>query len=242
MMSLKYINALQNVITKMAESEQETIAQIANIAAKSTMNGGLLHMFGCGHSHLPVSEAFYRAGGFVPINPIYETSAMLHEGAVKSSMVERMSGYAKHILDNYETKAGEVLIVFSNSGINALPIEMALEAKEKGLIVVAITSMAYQNEKSRHDSDKKLFQVADYVIDTKIPKGDGLVALAEGKVIAPGSTAVCAAIANMLICEIAECYLEANVSPPFFISGNVEGGMEQNQAYVEEYRYRVKSL
>ena len=242
MLSLKYIKELQKVITQMAESEQATIAQVAKIVAKATMDGGLLHMFGCGHSHLPVSEAFYRAGGFVPINPIYETSAMLHEGAVKSSMVERMSGYAKHILDNYETHPGEVLIVFSNSGINSLPIEMALEAKAKGLIVVAITSMVYQNEKSRHDSDKKLFEVSDYVIDTKIPKGDGLIELTAGKVIAPGSTAVCAAIVNMLICEIAECYLEAGVSPPFFISGNVEGGMEQNQAYVNEYRYRVKSL
>jgi len=172
----------------------------------------------------------------------YETSAMLHEGAVKSSIVERMSGYAKHILDNYETHPGEVLIVFSNSGINSLLIEMALEAKAKGLVVVAITSMAYQHEKSRHSSGKKLFEVADYVIDTKIPKGDGLVEIAEGKVIAPGSTAVCTAIVNMLICEVAECYLEAGISPPFFISGNVEGGMEQNQAYVEEYRYRVKSL
>ena len=242
MLSTKYIEELQKIITKMAESEQGTITQVAKLVAQSTMNGGLLHMFGCGHSHLPVSEAFYRAGGFVPINPIYETSAMLHEGAVKSSMVERMSGYAKHILDNYKTQAGEVLILFSNSGINSLPIEMAVEAKAKGLIVVAVTSMAYQNEKSRHSSGKKLFQVADYVIDTKIPKGDGLVELTKGKVIAPGSTAVCAAIINMLICEIGECYLKANVSPPFFISGNVEGGMEQNQAYVDEYRYRVKSL
>ena len=242
MLSLKYIEKLNDTIAAMAKSECEIIAQVAGIIADSTMKDGLLHLFGCGHSHLAISEAFYRAGGFVPVNPIYETSAMLHEGAVKSSMVERMSGYAVHILDNYETRPGEVIIVFSNSGINSLPIEMALEAKVKGLIVVAVTSMAYKNEKSRHSSGKKLFQVADYVIDTKIPKGDGLVELTEGKIIAPGSTAVCAAIVNMLICEIGEHYLRAGEAPPFFISGNVEGGMERNQSYIDRYRHRIKAL
>ncbi|MCL2421295.1 MAG: SIS domain-containing protein [Defluviitaleaceae bacterium] len=242
MLSLKYIEKLQALITQMAAAEGENIARIARIIAGSTMKDGLLHMFGCGHSHLLISEAFYRAGGFIPVNPIYETSAMLHEGAVKSSMVERMSGYAKHILDNYETHPGEVIIIFSNSGINSLPIEMAIEAKAKGLIVVAITSMSYKNEKSRHDSGKKLFEFADYIIDSKIPKGDGLVDLTASKVIAPGSTAVCAAIVNMLICEIGECYLATGIEPPFFISGNVEGGLEKNQSYIDQYRHRVKSL
>jgi len=242
MLSKVYLEKLQALLTAMSESESGDIARVAKVISESTMKGGLLHMFGCGHSHLLISEAFYRAGGFVPVNPIYETSAMLHEGAVKSSMVERMSGYAKHILDNYETRPGEVIIVFSNSGINSLPIEMAMEAKAKGMTVVAMTSMEYKSEKSRHVSGKKLYEVADYVIDTKIPKGDALVELDNGRYIAPGSTAVCAAIVNMLICEIAECYQAAGVTPPFFISGNVEGGMERNAGYIEEYRFRVKAL
>ena len=242
MLSKNYLKKLQEILTLMSESESGNIAEIAKVITESTIKGGLLHMFGCGHSHLLISEAFYRAGGFVPVNPIYETSAMLHEGAVKSSMVERMSGYAKHILDNYETKPGEVIIIFSNSGINSLPIEMAMEAKEKGLKVVAVTSMEYKSEKSRHVSGKKLYEAADYVIDTKIPKGDALVELEGGQGIAPGSTVVCAAIVNMLICEIAECYQDAGVTPPFFISGNVEGGMERNEGYIREYKYRVKAL
>ena len=242
MLSLTYIKNLQENISKMAESEHGVIVEVAEAVAKSVMGGGLLHMFGCGHSHLAVSEGFYRAGGFVPVNPIYETSAMLHEGAVKSSMVERMSGYAVHILDNYDLRRGEVIIIFSNSGINALPVEMAVEAKAKGLTVVAVTSMEYKDEKSRHASGKKLYQCADYIINTHIPKGDGLIEIAGGVKIAPGSTAVCAAVVNMLISEIAEFYQKAGEAPPFFISGNVEGGMEQNKEYIEKYRYRVKSL
>ena len=242
MLSLSYIENLQARLADLAAGEQKKIAQVAEVISGSLMNDGLLHVFGCGHSAALVSEAFYRAGGLVPVNPIYETSLMLNEGAVKSSMLERTHGYARHILDNYETRPGEVLIIFSNSGVNPMPVEMAIEAKAKGLVVVAVTSMEYRNEKSRHEGGKKLYEIADFVIDTKIPLGDGLTELTEGRTIAPGSTVICAAVMNMLVCEIGEIYVRAGKTPPFFISGNIEGGMDHNKSYIEKYRSRIKSL
>ncbi|GAB7388966.1 sugar isomerase domain-containing protein [Bacillaceae bacterium] len=225
------------------KTQWDAITRAAQLIARSLKEGGLLHLFGCGHSHMLVEEVFYRAGGLVPINPIFETSVMLHEGAVKSSQIERMQGYAVHILNNYTVTPGEVIIIISNSGINSLPIEMAMEARKKGLKVIAVTSSAYFQAPSRHPSGKKLCELADIVIDNTLPYGDALVEVPNTKLkMAPGSTVIGAFILNVLMSEVVEELVNLNVEPPIFVSGNVEGGFERNLKYIEHYRSRIKHL
>jgi len=243
MVGKQYASDVLGLAQEAVESEYEQIVEVAAVIFNSLKDGGVLHVFGCGHSHMFMEECFYRAGGIAPINPLFETSTMLHEGAIKSSLIERMSGYAKHVLDNYETRPGEVLLVFSQSGINSFPIEMAIAAKEKGLITVAFSSMNYRNASSRHPTGEKLCDVADFVINNHSPYGDAMVSYEKSGVRAvPSSTVLSMILLNMLVSEIIECYEKSGLTPPTFVSGNTEGGMERNKVFLEEYKARVKAL
>ncbi|WKA55493.1 SIS domain-containing protein [Planococcus shixiaomingii] len=243
MLEKQYATEIYERLRKAEETQMDAIKEAARLIARSIQNDGLLHLFGCGHSHLLVEEVFYRAGGLVPINPIFESSAMLHEGAVKSSKIERMQGYAVHILDNYILKEGEVILLISNSGINSLPIEMAIEAKKKGLQVIALTSSAYLQYDSRHPSGKKLYELADIVINNQLPYGDALVEVPNTQMkMGPGSTVIGAFLINLLMVSIVEELQKLDVEPPIFVSGNVEGGMESNQKHIKQYQGRIKHL
>lgn len=241
MLGKEYADRALSLARQVMETQGAQIEAAADRIFASLRQDGLLHVFGCGHSHILAEECFYRAGGLVPINPIFESSAMLHEGAVKSSMVERMPGFARLILDNYATKPGECLIIFSTSGINSVPVEMALAARERGLTVIALTSGCYGGVAPRSKSGR-LQDVADLVIDTQIPKGDALLRIRDDIRAVPGSTVVGCIVLNALIAEILERYTRAGLTPPVFVSGNTEGGFEKNRRYIEAYRGRVKSL
>jgi len=239
----EYLQQIVTHIRLVEQYEMDNIRIASEWIADSILEDGLLHLFGCGHSHLLVEDVFYRAGGLVPVNPILETSVMLHEGAVKSSKIERMSGYAEHILDNYKVRPGEVLIVISNSGINSLPVEMALTAKAKGLRVIALCSSSYYADEPRHASGKRLRDIADLVLDNHMPHGDALVQLPSSSVkVASGSTVIGSLVLNMVMTGVAERLLERGKEPPVYVSGNVEGGFERNQTYIEQYKGRIKHL
>ncbi|CAM3570558.1 MULTISPECIES: sugar isomerase domain-containing protein [Paenibacillus] len=243
MLAYKFVSTMMDHIELITREESESINKAAEWIADSIAKDGLLHLFGCGHSHLLVEDFFYRAGGMVPVNAILETSIMLHEGAVKSSKVERMSGYAEHILDNYIVHPGEVIIVISNSGINSLPVEMAMAAKAKGLRVVALCSSAYSGDETRHHSGHRLRDIADLVIDNHMPHGDALVELpSSGVKMASGSTAIGSIILNMVMTSVAEKLIDRGIEPPIYVSGNISGGFEHNQAYIDRYRSRIKHL
>jgi uncharacterized phosphosugar-binding protein len=139
------------------------------------------------------------------------------------------------------------VVVFSNSGINALPIEVALAAKEAGLRLVAVTSLAHgQSVESRHSSGRRLFELSDVAIDTHVPKGDAAVDLselaggAEGHRVAPVSTAIGALVWNALVAEVAYLRGVSGAEPSFFVSQNVPGGDEANEALVARYRPRSR--
>lgn len=243
MLANEFVNKIIGHILAVESQERESIRQAAEWIADSIARDGLVHLFGCGHSHLLAEDFFYRAGGMVPVNPILETSVMLHEGAVKSSKIERMAGYAEHILDNYTVTPGEVIIVISNSGINSLPVEMAQAAKAKGLKVVALCSSAYYGDETRHPSGKRLRDIADLVIDNHMPHGDALVEIPSTSVkMASGSTVIGSVILNMVMTSVAEKLVERGIEPPVYVSGNIPGGFERNQAYIDKYRKRIKHL
>lgn len=243
MVGKQYAVEVLGLAQQAVDNQYEAITKVADVIYESLKDGGLLHVFGCGHSHMLMEECFYRAGGLVPINPIFETATMLHEGAIKSSLIERMSGYASLILDNYAVKRGEVILIFSTSGINSLPIEMALAAKEKGLTTVAFTSLNYREAQSRYVSGEKLYEVVDYVVDNQAPQGDAILNFEQSQTRAiPASTVLSVTLLNVLMAEIVARFDENGLVPPVFVSGNVAGGMERNQNYLDAFKERVKAL
>lgn len=241
-MKNNYFELVLSHLDKINRTQKPVIEQSAEIISKAIKNGSVLHVFGCGHSQLLVSELFYRAGGLVPINPIIE-QPLSPGGGKKSSWFERVPGYAKIILDSYQIRENEPIIIISTSGINIVPVEMAIYAKEKKLFVIALTSSQYNDLPSRHSSGKKLIDLADIVIDNGIPQGDAVIDIPEYKVkVSPISGVVGITILWSLITEVALKLTEKGYQPPIWISGNIPGGDEVNQQYYFQYKERIKLL
>ncbi|MGM9677587.1 MAG: sugar isomerase domain-containing protein [Butyricicoccus sp.] len=238
----EYYSQIMEIEKNIIMHEATAIISVAQCMANALKNNKKLFLFGCGHSHILVEEAFYRAGGLVPVHPIFDSAIMLHEGAAKSSYVEKSEKYGDWLFDRHPIEEGDILFIFSNSGINGCPVEMALRAKKAGAIVVAVSSRIYEaKEASRHSSRKRLCDFSDYVIDTHVPYGDALVKY-NGQMIAPGSTIASAMIWNMLIAQLSEEAEAIGYDAEFFVSGNITGGQEKNARYIEKYRAVIENL
>lgn len=238
---------LKNVIDlleKLEQTQEEIIDQVAAVCAESIYNGGLLYFFGTGHSHMICEEPFYRAGGLACIYPILETDLMLHEGASKGSQYERLEGMGNIAVANTGIGKGDVLFVASNSGRNCAVIDAALEAKKRGAITVAITSMNHTTQvSSRHSSGLNLYQVCDYVLDNGGVAGDASVQLPGlSQNIAPTSSVIDLTLVNLIMVNIVERMLEKGMNPPLFMSSNSDGGDKANKSVLEVYRERIPSL
>lgn len=200
----------------------------------------LVYVFGTGHSHLLALDLHYRAGGPAYVVPVLDERLMLHQGAMASTDRERMSGAAAEALSRYPLVAGDVVIIISNSGVNAAPVEAADLAKSLGASVIALTSRAYSEAAAR--GRPTLASRADIVIDNALPPGDALVALpASGLKAGPGSTAVGAAILQALFAEAAARLAVAGV-PLIFLSANMPGAAENNRELVARYGPRNPHL
>lgn len=238
-----YLETIQDMIKRFQEKERKNIFKAAEMIADSLAQGRVLHLFGSSHSLLIVEEIFYRAGGLVPINLISESPLTL-ESATKSTWFERLEGYAKRILDGYQIASGEIILIVSTSGRNPVPVEMALEAKKRGLRVIALTSLTYSKAvKSRHSSGKKLFEIADIVIDNGTIPGDAVLNI-KGlpHKVGPTSGVMGCAILQALIARVVEILVEKGIKPPIWVAANMPGGDEANAKYIEKYRIRIKHL
>ena len=243
MLYQEYFKQVGDVLDKVINTQGERIEEAARLVGESLAKDGMLYVFGCGHSHIIGEDLFYRAGGTVPVCAMLDSDLMLHGGAVKSSHYERMSGLAKPIFDRYCLTPNDVLLIVSTSGINSVPVEMAMCAKEKGIPVIAIVSMAYAEDKSRHMSGKKLHDVADIVLDNGVCHGDASVAIGDsGMKVGPISTISACMIAQSIIVQADENMWKNGIMPPVFVSGNLPGGMEKNQAMIDRYMPRIKHL
>lgn len=238
----QYMQKIDKLLKQVTQDEAETMTKAAENIATALQAGGVLHLFGSGHSHILAEELYYRAGGLVPVNPILHEPLMLHQSAVKSSELERQENYAKEFMADQDIRPEDVMIVISTSGRNAVPVDVALYGKRKGAIVIAVTSTEYSlSQPSRHSSGQRLLEVADFVLDTHIPQGDALLSHEKVDVrFAPGSTVIGAAMLNAIIAETIHLMTEAGAEPPIFLSANVKGGDERNQALIEKYAKRVK--
>ena len=233
---------INNIINDITAYEIDNIKKCAKIIFDAMNNSGIVHVFATGHSHMFAEELFYRAGGLVQVNPILEPFLMQHEGSIRSTKFERLTGIAEIIFNSLDLRSGEPFIIVSNSGINSVPVEMAYLAKEKCHPVICITSMTQSSKSSpRNKYDKHLYEVCDIVIDNHTPYGDGVIEKEYGKIGASSSIA-CSFIAQSIVIEIVNLYEEKGLVPPIYISANTPGGDEHNKELYEKFKSRIKSL
>ena len=233
---------INNIINEITKCEESNIKTCAKLIFDSMNNNGVVHVFATGHSHMFAEELFYRAGGLVQVNPILEPFLMQHEGSIRSTKFERLTGIAEIIFNSLDLRSKEPFIIVSNSGINSVPVEMAYLAKEKGHPVIAITSMTQSSKSNtRNKYDKHLYEVCDVVIDNHTPYGDGVIEKEYGKIGASSSIA-CSFIAQSIVIEIVNLYEEKGLIPPIYISANTPGGDEHNKELYEKFKSRIKSL
>ncbi len=240
--ALEYVRDMQTILNTIVEQEMGKIVQAADVIANAIAQDGILYTFGTGHSHVIAEDVAYRAGGLVPVDAILEASLTGHEKVRQSEYMERVEGMASVILTYYNPSAKDAIVIISNSGRNAAPIEMAMLAHERGLPVIAITSLAHsQGTTSRHSSGKKLYELADIVIDNHCIKGDAMIRM-EGlpMPVGAGSGVAGMFILHTIIVQTVQNLLERGIQPPVFMSGNLDGSDEYNNHLMEHYKKRVK--
>jgi uncharacterized phosphosugar-binding protein len=242
MLAKEYLEKASAILKKIEESQLGKIEEAAEIISQAIVDGHMLFAFGCSHSSLPVQEIFYRAGGLMLVNPIFGPGLSLEDfPPTFTSQMERLEGYGRLLLDRLPTKAGDVLLLVSVSGRNAVPVDMAMAAKEKGMKVIGLTSMEYTTSvSSRHSSGKRMYELVDVVIDNPAPAGDAILEV-EGvpQKICPISGVTSCAILHALIAATVERLLAKGFTPPVHLAANVPGGDEYNKRLRAEYKDRM---
>lgn len=239
-----YASGVIQKITRAIETQEGKLEQIAKRLAASVEHGGVLHVFGSGHSHMIAEEIFYRAGGPVFVSPILDPGLMLHGGVKKSTRLERLPGYAKAILEDVDFCEHDIFLVISNSGRNIVPVEAAYYVKEKGLFTVSISSFAHsESVHSRHPSGKKLFEITDVALDNCGEVGDAQLEI-EGLDERYGATSsvVGIVLVQTLISMTIEMLVRKGVTPPLIRSANLDGSDEQNKKHMQKYLSRIPLL
>lgn len=239
-----YLSKIQGMIDDVREKQAPRILKAAEMIAASLGQGGILHVLGTSHSQLLAQEIFYRAGCLVPTNAMIEPALGLRKASENCYWYERQEAYGRVVLDSYRTEPGDVVLVISTSGCNEVPVEVALQAKKRGLKVIALVSLPYcASVEARHSSGKKLPDIADVVLDNGAVLGDAAIEL-EGIPYKVGATSgvIGAAILQALVVQVAETLSGRGVEPPIWVSINLPGGTEINAKYLERYKGRVKHL
>jgi uncharacterized phosphosugar-binding protein len=236
-----YLADLAGRVARLRQDAAEAIARAADAIEASAQAGGLTYVFGTGHSHMLAEEVHYRAGGLAFAVPILTAPIMLHEGAVAGTAFERMPGLVRPILDRYAFGAGDVLIVASNSGINAVPVEAAEIGRERGATVIAITSETYSRAAAA--GRRRIADIAHIVLDNGAPSGDAVTAVPGSLLkVGPVSTAIAVALINAVFAEVAVRLQATGVGAPIYLSANMPGAQEHNARLVARYRSRNPHL
>jgi uncharacterized phosphosugar-binding protein len=212
-----------------------TLAALAPVLGENVARGGVVHVFGSGHSEVVAREIIGRAGGLVCVTAVPDPTA---------GFIENLPGYGTRLAERYDRqyqfRAGEVLIAISNSGKNCSPIEVALHAKAKGLTVVALTCLAMSRATpSQHPSGKRLFEVADQVLDNGGVPGDAIVEVGGGVMAGPTSTFIGCSVLNWLMLGTVEWLVKNGHTPPLLRSQNLPGAIEHNRALGQKYAGRL---
>ena len=251
--AFEYLNQAQAILERIHLTQMEAIERAAEVCARSIAGDGLVHLFGTGHSRIFVEEMFPRHGSFPGFHPIVELSLTYHNLVVGSNgqrqamFLEHVEGFGQVILRNFVLTEPDCFLIFSNSGINEVVIDVALEAKQKGMPVLAVVSVDHCTaSEALHSSGRKLIDIADIVIDNCTPGGDALVRVAGlADPVGPGSTIGAAAVTNALKCLVAE-KLAALGKPPLVLTSSFFIGSEASQQRFDDcyddYRARVQRV
>lgn len=231
-MNNKVYQCVSNLLVELEKTQSENIEKVAKLFAESLKQGGMLQAFGSGHSQAGASELCFRAGGFIPTKQIKEPASGAYEG---------IEGVGTQFMKKVDVREHDTVVLISNSGRNPLPIEIALAAQKKGAKVVAITSLSMSKKvTSKHSSGKKLYEVADVVLDNCVEDGDAMLTLEGLDTKICGMSAITTAILiQACVYRACELLLENGIVPPVFKSQNVDGGPEYNDKLVNQYFDRM---
>ncbi|MGA5100884.1 SIS domain-containing protein [Streptomyces lavendulocolor] len=239
----RFFDAAIGLLQRVRDEEAPSVAAAGEVLADAVAAGGRLFAFGAGHSSLAAQDVVYRAGGLALVNLLAVPGVVGVDvmPATLGSALERVDGLAGAVLDSSPARAGDVLIVVSLSGRNALPVEMAMNARALGLKVIGVTSVAYAREtKSRHSSGTFLMDHCDVVLDSKIAVGDAeLTCEGVEAPFAPASTVVTSALMQATMAAATEALVARGIEPPLLRSGNVDGGHEWNGRVMSDYADRI---
>src|SRR6476661_2571400 len=253
MLAIQWLNNARNVMSRIEDTQLENIKVAAEAMADSIEAGRWVHTFGCGHATIPVEEMYPRIGGFVGFHPIIElpltffTRITGEMGVHQFVFLERVEGYGVQIMKGYDFDARDTMWLFSHSGINNVNIDVAIEAKKKGMKVVAFGSAAAaKGKQTRHSSGKTIFDVADIVVDTCAPVEDASVPLKNHQdKIGPVSTMAFVTCVWLTVTTIAEILADRGVKLFIHPSHNVPGDTTAKQRLEEalaEYKRRVAGV
>ncbi|MGB2042872.1 MAG: sugar isomerase domain-containing protein [Flavobacteriaceae bacterium] len=239
-MTYPYHLAINTLFESIVKANEKSIPKAIEWFAETLIQDQLIHTFGTGHSHMVGLELFVRAGGLANVNAMLDSSVMTTEGAQRSAEIERISGFSKVIWDQHKIVKGDLFLVISNSGRNAMPIEMALLAKKNGNKVIAITSMEQSKlYPSRISSQPKLYEVADLVLDNKVPSGDTMLQIGNER-SGPASTLAGCFLVNLIAIEAMKKAYSQGVKLPVYFSQNIDGF--SNEELYKRYGERIKHL
>jgi len=253
MLALTWLSNTRAVMDDIQATQLPAIRRAAELMADSIAAERWVHTFGCGHATIPIEEMYPRIGGFVGFHPIIElpltffTRITGEMGIHQFLFLERAEGYGNAIMKSYTFDPRDTMWIFSHTGINNVNIDVALRAKELGLRVV-VTGSAEQAASStpRHPSGKKLFDLADVVIDTRVPAGDSSVPLAGHRDnVGPVSTMAFVTVVWMTITTVAEILAERGVRLFIHPSHNVPGDTtahDRLDAALVEYKRRIAGV
>lgn len=239
-MPYPYHTALNHLLDTIVQSNEKAIEKAIDWFAETLITDHLIHTFGTGHSHMIGLELFVRAGGLANVNAMLDSTVMTSEGARRSAEIERISGFSKVIWDQHHIAEADLFVIISNSGRNAMPIEMAQLAKENGNKVIAITSLAQSKiYPSRIAHQPKLYEIADLVLDNNVPTGDGLLKIG-GDLTGAASTIAGCFLVNLIATEAMKKAHSQGIKLPIFYSQNVDGF--NNEILYERFSGRIKHL
>ncbi len=248
--TLPWMTAAAAVLDRVARTQAEAIETASQWAAEAIAADGLVHLFGTGHSRIPVEEMFPRYGSYPGFNPIVELSMTFHtqvvgaNGQRQAMFIERTPGLADVILSNFAFGPKDVMVVFSAGGTTAVPVEMARGARQRGLRVIAVTSVE-QSMASDVDSaaGSRLLDEADLVLDLCTPAADALCTLPGlDTPVGPGSTMAAVAIVNSIKVRTAELLVERGAMPPVITRASVVGAERSRVLFDGAYREHARRI
>jgi uncharacterized phosphosugar-binding protein len=247
---LTWLTHAQPVLDRLAATQTEAMETASQWCADAIAADGLVHLFGTGHSRIPVEEMFPRYGSYPGFNPIVELSMTFHtqvvgaNGQRQAMFIERMPGLAEVILDNFQFGPRDVMMVFSAGGTTAVPVEMALGARRRGLRVIAVTSVAQSmSSDPEPQTGMRLLDAADLVIDLCSPHADALVDIPSLETpIGPGSTIAAVTIVNCIKVRTAQLLVERGAMLPAITRASVVGAERSRELFDDAYREHARRI